>query len=272
MELFLSWSGARSKAMAEAFANWISQVIQAVEPWVSSDIEKGARWGPEIATRLENSKIGILCLTMENLDAPWILFEAGALSKTKDARVGTLLLDIAPSDVQQPLGQFQHTAARDKNDVRSLVQTINSAVERSKEKALNATVLSDVFEMYWPLLSEALETIAAQAPPGQPAQRPEREILQEILEIVRKQEREKEAASEAAKKALHDTLSFYRAADALRGGDAVSDTLAQTWLRESLRKAIGRRVHRVKEKQAKGEIETASEAEPAQEDEGEGKE
>src|SRR5215218_11257815 len=105
MQLFLSWSQSRSKAVAEAFARWISQVIQAAEPWLSSDIEKGARWSAEISARLEESKIGIICLTRENLDSRWILFEAGAISKAKGAHVCTLLLDVEPSDVEQPLGQ-----------------------------------------------------------------------------------------------------------------------------------------------------------------------
>ena len=133
MQVFLSWSGERSKAMAEIFGNWLGQVIQAVEPWISSDMEKGTRWSPEIATRLENSRVGIICLTPENLNANWILFEAGAVSKTKDAHVCTLLLDLSPGDVQQPLGQFQHTLANSRNDVHQLVRTINSAVKKAGE-------------------------------------------------------------------------------------------------------------------------------------------
>ena len=38
-------------------------------------------------------------------DARWILSEAGALSKTKDARVCNLLLDVKPADVVDPLAQ-----------------------------------------------------------------------------------------------------------------------------------------------------------------------
>lgn len=75
MLVFLSWSGDRSKAVAEALAAWLGQVVQAVEPWLSRDIAKGTRWGSEVADRLEKSRVGIVCLTPENLDAPWILFE-----------------------------------------------------------------------------------------------------------------------------------------------------------------------------------------------------
>ena len=72
MQVFISWSGVRSKEVAVAIADWLSQVIQAVDPWISSDIDKGARWSPEIAGRLEESKVGIVCLTKENLDNRWI--------------------------------------------------------------------------------------------------------------------------------------------------------------------------------------------------------
>ncbi len=195
MQVFLSWSGERSKAVAETLASWISQVIQAVEPWISSDIEKGVRWNPEISARLEQSKVGVVCLTKENVDSRWILFEAGALSKTKDAYVCTLLLDLAPTDVEQPLGQFQHTT-RDKNDIRQLLRTINKAVQKTGERSLADSVLDDVFETYWPRLADSLEGIASQKPTTEPAHRTEREVLQEILEIVRGQERRIAAVEE----------------------------------------------------------------------------
>ena len=37
-----------------------------------------------MANALEGMKVGIICLTLENLSAKWILYEAGALSKTLD--------------------------------------------------------------------------------------------------------------------------------------------------------------------------------------------
>lgn len=100
-----------------------------------------------------------------------------------------MLLDIAPTDVEQPLGQFQHTT-RDKNDIRQLLRTINNAVQKNGDKALADSVLDNVFETYSPQLSEALDKIASEQPPSGPAKRPEREMLQEILEIVRGQERQ----------------------------------------------------------------------------------
>ena len=64
LDVFISWSGERSRVFAEALRNWIPKIMNAVEPWLSSsDIEKGARWGVDVATKLEASKVGIICLT-----------------------------------------------------------------------------------------------------------------------------------------------------------------------------------------------------------------
>src|SRR5688572_12185283 len=77
MKIFLSWSGERSRAVATALREWLPVMVPAAKPWVShSDIDAGHRWSPEIATALEASDFGIICLTKENLSAPWILFES----------------------------------------------------------------------------------------------------------------------------------------------------------------------------------------------------
>jgi hypothetical protein len=188
MLVFISWSGQRSKVVAEALENWLAQVIQAVEPWISQDIDKGLRWGTEIADRLEHSKVGIICLTKSNLNAKWIHFEAGALSKTKDAYVCTLLLDVKPSDVEQPLAQFQHTTM-EKEQIFKLLLTINGVVQSLGEKALPEPRLRNVFETYWPHLEEAFKRSATlQEAPINPS-RSDSEMLQEVLEILRNHER-----------------------------------------------------------------------------------
>ena len=109
MRVFLCWSGNRSKKIAEVLNDWLPLVINAVEPWMSPNIEKGVRWGLEIAEKLEESKVGIICLTKENLNENWILFEAGALSKTKDDHTCKFLLDLKHTDIEYPLRQFQVT-------------------------------------------------------------------------------------------------------------------------------------------------------------------
>src|SRR6185437_3461921 len=126
--VFVSWSGRRSKSVAEALKDWLPSIIQVARPWVSaSDIEKGTRWSEGVSKALDAMKAGIVCLTPENLMAEWILFEAGALSKTSDpkTRVWTYLIgDLKPSDVKGPLSLFQATTAENE-DTRKLIHSIN---------------------------------------------------------------------------------------------------------------------------------------------------
>jgi len=111
MKIFLSWSGPKSQGVAIALRDWLPSVIQSVQPYVSSeDIDKGARWSTDIAKELEDSTFGILCVTKENIEAPWLLFEAGALSRWMDKSfVCPLIFDLKRAEVKGPILQFQST-------------------------------------------------------------------------------------------------------------------------------------------------------------------
>jgi hypothetical protein len=72
--VFLCWSGARSKAVAEGLREWLPTVVQTANPFMSeTDIDKGSRGLSEVVKALEGIKVGIVCLTPENLDERWIL-------------------------------------------------------------------------------------------------------------------------------------------------------------------------------------------------------
>src|SRR5215216_6597371 len=189
MLVFISWSGSRSKRVAEALEKWLSMVLQAVNPWLSLDIEKGARWSPVIAERLEQSKVGIICVSRDNVDSHWLLFEAGALSKTKDAYVCTLLIDLRPADLSAPLAQFQATTT-EKEDIRRLAHTINSAVQRCGECSPSDQVLNDTFEALWPILNTVLKEVVQSSGESDSSKklRADRELLEEIVEILRHRE------------------------------------------------------------------------------------
>ena len=189
MKVFISWSGDRSKKIAESFSDWLPQIIQALEPWISSNIAKGSRSTPEISSELEKSKIGIICLTPENLDSNWLLFEAGALSKMNETKVCTFLLDLTPSDIKPPLSQFQHTIFN-KEDVFRLIETINQQLSSSSEKQLAEKTLHQVFDRCWPDFKDTITKISRSQPEKTKQIRSDRDLLEEILEIVRGQEKQ----------------------------------------------------------------------------------
>ena len=185
MRVFLSWSGKRSKLVAEILKIWIKGVIQATEPYISTkDLDKGAVWSTAVGDTLASTNFGIICLTNENKNAPWILFEAGALSKgLSQSRVWTFLIDLDHPDLAPPLSQFNGTTPI-KEDMEKLVASINTNLG---EKALPPEVLKEAFENAWgrfkSKFEEALKSTETDSPNVAP--RPPIEIAQETLITVR---------------------------------------------------------------------------------------
>ena len=186
VNVFISWSGTASRKLAEIFRGWLPAVIQSVKPYFSpDDIEKGTRWPGEISKMLEQSVVGVICLTPANLSAPWLMFEAGALAKSVDrSRVIPLLFGVPTSELSGPLLQFQ-AAAFQKDEIRKVLRTINSAMGAN---ALENPVLDSVFDKWWPDLEAAVSRVMVQdIPERQATQRTDREILEEILQLSRAQ-------------------------------------------------------------------------------------
>ena len=183
MKVFISWSGERSQKVAIALDEWLRCVIQAAEPWMSGHIDPGSIWFSEISNKLQDSSVGIICLTAENLNKPWILFEAGALAKGLNSnRVCTLLIDLQPEDVQAPLAQFNHTLPNQKGIFR-LLNTLNNA---QGDLALEPGILEKVFKTYWPELKKNIEAAINETPESpEPVQRDEQDMLSEILSHTR---------------------------------------------------------------------------------------
>lgn len=184
MKVFISWSGKNSKKLGETLRDWLPAVLQMVQPYFTpSDIEKGTRWNSEIAKELESSEVGILCVTRDNLHSDWVMFEAGALSKSLDkAHVCPVLFGIHNTDLAGPLKQFQ-TTEFDKEDFKKLVSVINNKLGENK---LPAKVLDSVFEKWWPELKTKIDKILKKL--GQDDTEPirtERGLLEEILELGR---------------------------------------------------------------------------------------
>jgi hypothetical protein len=187
MEIFISWAGERSRGVAEALWDWLPKVIQSLRPWISNmDIDKGARWIQELSGRLSNCNFGLIVLNAKNMNAPWLLFEAGALSKALDSsRVCPILMDLDSSSVIGPLSQFQATKL-EKGDIFKLIKDINKELDT---KALADSQLQESFETWWPKFEEKLNSIPAETEP-KVVKQSERDLLQEVLRSVRAIERQ----------------------------------------------------------------------------------
>jgi hypothetical protein len=190
MKVFISWSGELSGRVALLFQSWIGDVLQGVETWISkNDLEKGSMWIGDISTQLSKTGIGVLCLTRDNLGAPWILFEAGALSKgIPGGRICPLLIDIGHADVTPPLSQFNGTLPN-KADVLKLVLTVNA---QQGESSLSSPKVEKAFERWWPDFETKFREIVLDQPASQVViERSLREIAEETLEICRSLQNQK---------------------------------------------------------------------------------
>jgi hypothetical protein len=184
MKVFLSWSGDRSRGIAEVLKTWLPGVLQAIKPYFSpDDVTKGSRWSSEVAKELEASSVALIILTPENQEAPWLLFEAGALSKNLDRSIVCPLLfgGMQPTDVKGPLVQFQ-AAQFSFEEMKRVLTMINGELG---EIALTTTVLDEVFDMWWPKLEREVDKQVNASVKGKTPHRSERELLEEVLALTR---------------------------------------------------------------------------------------
>jgi hypothetical protein len=111
---------------------------------------------PEEVNKALATTVGILCVTQENRTAPWLLFEAGGLSKgLLEARVCPLLIDLQSQDVKQPLARFTFTLPN-KEDMWKLLKTINHS---DPEKELREDRLEKSFDRLWPEFEKPFQKI-----------------------------------------------------------------------------------------------------------------
>jgi len=181
MRIFTSWSGPRSHKAALGLKSLLQDVFgETAQVFVSDHISPGEAWAQRVGTELEQSEFGILCLTRENFQAPWLLFEAGAIAKKFGvARIVPYLIDELPQESgRSPLAQFQHVSA-DRDGTYRLIESINVIRESSKPKDM----LERSFDRWWPDLEQTLAGIRV-SNVAQPSVRSERELLETILQRV----------------------------------------------------------------------------------------
>ncbi len=184
MKVFISWSGDTSRRVAELLRDWIPDVIQTIEPFLTvRDMEKGTRWFSEISEELEGSDHGIICVTPDNKEAPWIHFEAGALAKkVGKSKVCPLLINLEPHDLKGPLVQLQVT-----RDTREEFLLLFRSLNREIDKPLADERLKTYFDRTWDPFEKELEEIKGSVPASEETIRTEDDKLNEILEYVRRE-------------------------------------------------------------------------------------
>jgi TIR domain len=209
--VFICWSGtnSRSHRLAEILRDRIPDILQTAEPFVSDvDVGAGAPWMNQLTKALEEKRFGILCITPENQENPWIHFEAGALWKAdEERRVCPLLYDIRPAEISGPLSQLQ-AKQFSKSGFLAVMKEVN---RRGCSFSIEERVLERTFERVWSEIEAEVSKIKVPAVPLKKT-RDSREMIEEILTIVRslqcaRQEEKESAKYEAIQAAIRRVLS-----------------------------------------------------------------
>jgi hypothetical protein len=180
MTVFISWSGAESKHVAAALRMWLPNIIQGLDTFMSeSDIPPGVRWFSDIASQLEGSNYGVICVTPGNQESPWLNFEAGAIGKqTEGAYVTPFAVSMKKEQIVGPLSGF-NAVDSNRDGFLALVKSINRSLsEHAPEEAVLAAA-----EVFWPRVEEAIGQRPTSRTPA-PAFEPNA-ALKEIRELVR---------------------------------------------------------------------------------------
>jgi hypothetical protein len=138
----------------------LPKIIKDVQPILSTEFQKGTEWSGLLLRDLKEASTGIVFLTPENMDAPWIHFEAGALATAVGNRGGDLFTycyDFDPSRLAGPLSAYHSTIAT-KEDTRRLILDVCTALHRKRPD-------EGTYSAWWVDLEKALDNIQAPSIP-----------------------------------------------------------------------------------------------------------
>ncbi|MDX2167554.1 MAG: isochorismatase family protein [Deltaproteobacteria bacterium] len=97
MQVFLSWSGDRSRQISLRLYDILPGLVR-VKPWHSErDLGDDENWRGRLEQALDDSQFGIFCLTKDNQKKLWPGYEFGAL---RSKGLCALLFDLDPKDLE----------------------------------------------------------------------------------------------------------------------------------------------------------------------------
>jgi hypothetical protein len=147
IDVFIAWSGLRSRRLASTLRDWLPQVFPGIHAWMSdTDVPAGEQWLDIIIEECKSARAMIVCLTPENQDSRWLHFEAG-LSVGK--LVLPLLQDLDPGDVQAPIGYWNCCIA----DARGVQKLLRGWRKTTVSDFLLARLISAYASISFPIMS-----------------------------------------------------------------------------------------------------------------------
>ena len=175
MKIFIAWSKDASGAIGNALRDFLLQIHPSgFTPFTSkANIAYGEDWNDILEEELRRSHYGVLCVTEENLNSPWLWYEAGALGVSTVWNGGTSKPHVAPvlfgnvnSDkLPAPIRHFQ-VMKFSRENLLALAQQLNElcrSVDGDDVRRLDASDIKTNFEKAYPTLEKEIQAILDEA-------------------------------------------------------------------------------------------------------------
>lgn len=165
-KIFISWSGPRSKEIAKGMKWLLEEVIfkgTELKCFVSDlDITSGSDWWAKIKGELKTCQMGFLCVTKENIKAPWIYFEAGAMI-ARDIPTTPILINCGYQHLSgSPLSGKQAVDFYDQQKFIKMITDINNNMALLQiDSSQMETLARDGYERLKEKLREVLKQLKA---------------------------------------------------------------------------------------------------------------
>lgn len=157
-KLFISWSGAHTREVAKGLKKVIEETIfpkTGLECFVSNiDIVAGTDWWIKISEELKSCDIGILCVTNENITAPWIFYEAGEMAAREIPSIPLLINCKISSLTGLPLHGKQCINFENRIEFVKMIEDINTRLN----DLLPPTIVVHMAEIAYEELNQMLST------------------------------------------------------------------------------------------------------------------
>lgn len=149
MNVFVSWSGCRTRVLAAALGRLLHSLQLGVNAWSSAQgITAGKLWRTELFKQLKRARIGIICVSRYSVKSEWVQFEIGALcTSLPDEHLFPYLVDIDADAVPDTLKDLQCCRANEE-ETWQLVGAIHRLVHDSEPDERCRTAFDD----HWPAL------------------------------------------------------------------------------------------------------------------------
>lgn len=143
--IFISWSGGYTKQFATELKYVMETIIfpkeeTRLECFVSAeDIAVGSDWWIEIKNGLKVCQLGILCVTNENVSAPWIFYEAGGMA-SRDLPAIPLLIGCSINSITgTPLQGKQCVEFGNQKKFINMMKSINERLDLLPTAVVDST-------------------------------------------------------------------------------------------------------------------------------------